>query len=274
MSALAHPNTVTGTQAIPGGPAPGWVEEMRREYGEDSSFFISRVLAEFPTESTDQAIPTDAIEAAFANYAKLEDRPGAYFRLGIDPAGPGEDHFVVATWRGRSVVRYDRWRRLEAPESAERIMAIAAELMRGHYATFGGSTIRDVSLDEIGIGHGIVGILRRSFGDRFEWPDVRVHGVNVAKRPGQPNRFVRRRDELVWHLREDLVEGRIAFAPNKDLAEEIAALRVRQTVDGRVECEPKDAMRSRLGRSPDVLDAVLVGTSPRVAVRRGRGRVV
>lgn len=269
ISAFDHPNICQGKVVIPGGPAPDWPEEIAGEHGESSAFYVSRVLGEFPAESSDAAIPLEAIEAAFQRYgdsaalAELEKKARSYW-LGVDPAGPGEDWFAVTVWRGPLVVDYHRWRRLEAPESAEKIVEILRELRRGPVARLGRVEVAGVCIDEIGIGHGLVGVLKRLLGDPWEWPNTKVLGVNVSKKPGDTGRFVRRKCELIWRLREDLVEGRVAFAPNDKLFEELRELRVRQTPDGKIEAEPKDEMRRRLGRSPDVLDSLLVGMSHRV----------
>lgn len=44
MSCLNHPNVLSGEQIIPGAVTRGWVDQMRRDYGEDSPVWEARVL--------------------------------------------------------------------------------------------------------------------------------------------------------------------------------------------------------------------------------------
>jgi hypothetical protein len=262
-SAFDTPNVKAGRTVVPGCPAATWPAEVAAEHGKDSAFYVGRVLAEFPAESEDALVSRDVVEAAVARFAKIEVKHRTPYVLGVDPAGPGEDLFAVTVWHGHETVEYHTWRRLEAPESADRVIEIVRALRRGVVAQFSGSDVRSIYIDEIGIGHGVVGILSRLCRDA-EFSTIAVHGVNISKKPGDSKRFVRRKDELVWRLREDLVDGRIALAANDRLVEEICALRVRQTPDGKIEVPPKDQMRAQLGRSPDLLDSLLLGLSPTV----------
>lgn len=263
-SAFDTPNVKAGEVVRPGFPAPDWPQDVAREYGEDSPFYRGRVLAEFPTESDEQAIPTEAIEAAFERFGRLPTKQGTDFVLGVDPSGPGADRTAVTVWRGMHALEYHTWTRLEAPESADRILELAEKLRSGSGRHFSGSNVGDIYVDEIGVGHGLVGILKRRVRD-IRWKGTRVHGVNISKKPGRPERFVRRKCELIWHLREDLVEGRVALAENEMLREELRELRVRPTPDGKIEAERKQQMKARLGgRSPDLLDSLLLATNGRV----------
>jgi hypothetical protein len=56
ISSFDHPNIREGKVVIAGGPSPSWPAEMEAEYGADSAFYLGRVLAEFPTVGSIDAI--------------------------------------------------------------------------------------------------------------------------------------------------------------------------------------------------------------------------
>jgi hypothetical protein len=61
-----------------------------------------------------------------------------------------------------------------------------------------------------------------------------------------------------------LEQGRIALPPDDGLAEE--ALAIEWTLDGKgkIQILSKDSLRATLGRSPDLLDACVIGLSQSV----------
>jgi hypothetical protein len=71
-------------------------------------------------------------------------------------------------------------------------------------------------------------------------------------------------------LREMLEAGTIALPPNERLFEELLAVNWSPTpADDKVMIEPKKTLKSKLGRSPDVGDAVIMAFSD--ASTSGRG---
>jgi hypothetical protein len=107
-----------------------------------------------------------------------------------------------------------------------------------------------IIVDEVGIGSGAL--------DRLRERGFRVSGFNGGRSPtsGTPERqFANRRAESYWHLRRLLEEGRIALPRDEKLFDELAATRWKVNSTGKVQIEPKDDLRARIGRSPDRADA-------------------
>jgi hypothetical protein len=113
-----------------------------------------------------------------------------------------------------------------------------------------------VHIDSIGVGFGIAGMLRERF------PQLPVLDINVAaastavNRAGKP-RFANLRAEVWWRMRE-----KIAGYDFRELdaltLEQLGDTRWFENQRGLIQCEPKDAVRRRTGRSPDRADAVLL----------------
>jgi hypothetical protein len=139
ISAFDHPNVQQKRVVIPGGPAPSWPEEMAKEYGAQSPFYISRVEAEFPTTSIDGLIDREWLRLAFERHetAALHDLTWRYRPvLALDPAR-GVDENALAIVRGPVVEELITWREPDTAktldqtiEHARRWWAISRLCMR------------------------------------------------------------------------------------------------------------------------------------------------
>ena len=93
-----------------------------------------------------------------------------------------------------------------------------------------------------------------------------------------PVRFVDMRAQSFWHLRDEYERGRIAYRPTLDplllaeLREELEAHTFFYEGDDRLRIGPKDEVRIRLGRSPDLADAFSMSYEP-VLQKAGRKMV-
>ena len=92
INCLNHPNVISGNNIIPGAVTKEWVEKQRRLWGEDSAFWMSRVLGEFPKTVADVIIELDWIEEA--ELAKVKESKHEEIFMGHDPAEYGNDEYV------------------------------------------------------------------------------------------------------------------------------------------------------------------------------------
>jgi hypothetical protein len=95
---------------------------------------------------------------------------------------------------------------------------------------------------------------------------MNVAGINFGARNADARdssglfSFANVRAEMYWRLREQLDPGRkggatLALPPHPDLLADLTAPRWSPQLSG-IQIEPKDKIKERLGRSPDVGDAV------------------
>jgi hypothetical protein len=69
VSAFDHPNVEQDSPVLPGGPSRQWIKQVAAEYGQDSAYYISRVLGEFPIgRSVNGLIRREWLERAYARY--------------------------------------------------------------------------------------------------------------------------------------------------------------------------------------------------------------
>ena len=262
ISAFDTPNVIAGRNVLPGFPAHDWPTEVEAEYGgRDTSFYQSRVLAEFPNTEEDGLLLRSWIDAAVERDRLgtfLEEAARAAPVLSVDVARYGVDSNVLAVRRGPWIKKFVRWGGLDLMQTVDRIREIAAAEdvrpgvevrhpeLAGRYREKSHAHGRIV-VDAVGMGAGVCDRLK-------QWSyvvDEYVGGAFAAR----GEKFSNKRTEAFWNIRELLEAGKIAFPQDEKLIEELLALRWRE-VGGKIQLEPKDRLKSRLGRSPDRADAL------------------
>jgi len=236
-----------------------WVDDVIREFGDESAFVEARVHARFPSVVANKVIPLSWIEASADN--ELPEQ-GA-IRLGVDIAADGGDEFVVAWADGmRCSIRHKSSGKANANavDVAGVILTQILEAERVHKSRQIDEQVR-VKIDSIGVGWGVSSILKA-------WGVEQRHGakiiaVNVAERARDHNRLANQRAEMWWN-------GRSLLQPKPDGTQD-----VRLDVDhrtnaqmtgptyssdsaGRIKIESKAEMKRRGIPSPDRAEAVLL----------------
>lgn len=226
---------------------PEWAAERMEEWGEDSPLFIAKVLGEFPRDAPWQIVPVSDLLGC-----RLELPRAAHellpVELGCDIGG-GTDETVVRERRGMVAGR--QWaERSRNPESISRLIV--------HAIRETGATA--VKVDSIGVGFNVVGELRNlaARGDH----QARIHGVNVAQAATDPAKFSNLKAQIWWQIGRVGSQRREWDLSRMDDADKTVAQlltpRYKLDVRGRIQCESKDDIRARTGRSPDQADALLL----------------
>jgi hypothetical protein len=222
-----------------------WVEDKRRQWGESSALYLAKVRGQFPEVGGDGLLSPAITRAAMTR----RWAPGVPVRIGVDVARFGRDRSVLALRRG------DCLEILEVLEGAD-TMRVAGAVVLALRKHPGACAI----IDEIGLGAGVL--------DRLREQGLPAFGVNVARPPLERERFVNRRAELWWSLRERFAEGEFSLDPAAhDLAAELTGLRWSVDSRGRIVVESKEAMRRRGEISPDLADAAMLAFAEPDAVK-------
>ena len=281
VSAFDHPNLIHDREVIPGGPTRRWVDDVAAEYGTDSAYYTSRVLADFPTQGADALIRREWIDAATRKHAAgLGDGKDKALRLVVDPAGDGPDETVVGFVHGVRLDRFETWSRKSAEETVQRIHRIAtheAKLQRSRNGRRARSwidgagnprrlTLPNVTIDAIGIGWTMAGWLRGR--------GLSVSDYKGSRQARNPDKFESKRAESYWTIRESLQagfkqsDGGLTIPADTKLIDDLLALTWGPGTRDKVSISTKDEVRATLGRSPDRGDVVamaLGGSRPPTA---------
>jgi len=226
-----------------------WVEEKRREWGEDNPLYRSKVLGEFADDSPNQVVR--AADIAACRIAPEEPYTAEQLlpvELGVDVGGGG-DETVIRERRGRRAGR--EWR--AHTDRPEEIAPMVLHAIRETGAIA-------VKIDSIGVGFGVIGELRNAA--RRGEHQAAIRGVNVASAATRPDRYYNLRSELWWEIGRQMSAEHAWDLSGMENADATIAQLLEPRWDpdprGRIRVEKKEQVIARLGRSPDNADALLL----------------
>ncbi|MBR5599465.1 MAG: PBSX family phage terminase large subunit [Alphaproteobacteria bacterium] len=160
--------------------------------------------------------------------------------LGVDVARFGDDKTAICFRRGRMVEKFLLFEKLDVVQVAYQVSGLIAEFR-----------VAKVFIDIGGCGAGVYDILvNNGFGNE-------VVGVNFGERAENSERYVNRRAEMWDRVREWLKSSSDVYLPKIDgIVEDLTAPLKMYDALGRLQLEPKTEIKKRLGKSPDIGDAL------------------
>jgi phage terminase large subunit len=217
-----------------------WVAERRKWEG--TPLWDIRVLGEFPEEDDNTVFPMSLLRTAQALELPGTDK-GQY---GCDIARMGEDQTAIYRNRG-GVIRVVK---VVGKQDTMATTGLIAKLLkvRGDVPA---------QIDAVGVGAGVF--------DRLREQNLPVFEFNAGAAPLDRERFINRRAEVFWSLRERMEDEEIDLPPegeDDDLIAQLGSLRWFLDSRGRIGIESKDDMRKRGLPSPDRADAVAMAAIP------------
>jgi hypothetical protein len=212
-----------------------WVDERRRDWGEGSNLWISKVEGEFPDISDDYLITPSMIVRAHTT-----DLPGfEYGRYGMDVSRMGEDMTVIYRNRGGQIRKVDSWAKRNTMDSADR----AFRYLSRHFPR-----MVPMNVDSIGLGAGVY--------DRLKQLGCEVGNFEGSAKALSPTKFNNRRSEMWWTFRNMMEDGMIDLDPEDSiLAEELQQIKWYVDLSGRICIETKEDAKKRGVQSPNHADA-------------------
>ncbi len=260
-SALDHPNVVSGNpDTIPGTISAEKLESRRREYGETSPLYLSRIRGISPEQAANALIRLEWLKAANIRYqarAQAGTLPTMLSGRGVDAANSEHgDRACIVDFKGNACTRVEAF---QCPDSNQLGARIA------HEARLSGLEHRRIGVDAIGVGAGTVnkarelGVIVQAIyaGSKPVSTALKLPDGRVIEWGPDTNRFQNVRGQMYWQTREDLRSNLIDVPEDRELWEELTAFTFED--DGKVvKLEPKEDVKLRLGRSPDKADAFVM----------------
>lgn len=250
ISALDHPNVVTGRQVVPGGAVSRQSVEARlAKYGRTHRLYQSRVRGISPTEAKDALIKLEWIQKSVMRWAAATDRSVALMplALGVDVANSEDgDEGAKARMRGHRVLSITSF---PCPNANDLGIEVGRDITRDKIDP------RHVGIDSVGVGAGTVNELRK----RNEWWGVQA--LNGGESPREldwdAEEYNNLRSQIHWCLAEDFRLGQIDIPNDRELIEDLITPTY-QTRNGKIVIESKEEIKRRLpsGRSPNKADAL------------------
>lgn len=260
ISSFDHPNVKEGRVIIPGAVTAEWIEDRRKEWGEDSPLWQAKVVGDFPDEGEDTLIPLSWAEACVG----LNLGTDGLKCLGADIARYGGDNTVLAEFWGPTL------QPLEAVNKKDTNWTIG-RIKNKHT----GMAIRDAKGDIVGYGYDAIGVDDTGVGggvtDGLEAEGIDVEPFNFGASPTEPERFENLKAEIYWNFREDVRDKQVSLPNDPELINQLCSIKYKYTRKGKIAIESKDDMRKRGLKSPDKADAVVIA---RAAGRQGKEPVI
>jgi phage terminase large subunit len=234
LSSEDHPNVVENKNLVPGAVTREWIDERREEYGGvDTPLYRARVLGLFPEQGDDMLISLADVERAQKRWSRPSGIPLA---MGCDVARFGSDETVeINVFDGGYVAEPKAFHGQNTMETAGQVKASEALVK---------------AVDDSGLGGGVT--------DRLKEQQVDVIPYIAGEKAFDSERFINRRAETWWIIREMLKKDELHLPPDNKLAADLTNIKFAYTSRGQIKLESKDDIKKRLGRSPDRGDALAI----------------
>lgn len=231
-----------------------WVDQRRRQWGEDSQIFQNRVLGEFADVSEDGMIPRSWILGAVQRWYDWDNKNRPEIKsdnstlnkrvLGCDIARGGGDKTVLAVRDALVITKLMIYSKLSLPSIAGHIKSI--------------SNRRNIHIEmDGGLGAGVYDICRSE--DVPNLRPITVSAPTTWRDRSKELQFINVRAAMWWNMRELLDPERgepICLPPIEELILDLSTPRYMMQKDATVQLESKDNIEKRIGRSTDYGDAV------------------
>lgn len=209
------------------------VEDMKRDMTDMA--IRQELFCDFSASASDIVIPIDLVTESAARNLTDADVRGQPMVLGVDVARFGDDATVITARKGLHCIRQHTFRGLDSMAVAERVI----DAMRQYEPDA-------VFIDVGNMGAGVV--------DRLHQLGYAVTEVNFAG-GSLDDRYLNKRAEMYFNLRDWMKAG--GAIPNEPvLKSELSIVEYKFTPAGKIQLEPKDKVKEKIGKSPDTADSL------------------
>lgn len=214
-----------------------WAKQQIEMYGRDNPWVLVNVYGKFPPSSLNSLLGPDDVQEAMKRHLTDDQYNWAQKRLGIDCARFGDDRTVIFPRQGLAAFHPEILRGARGTAIANKVMLKKAEWqseveLLDDTGGWGQSTIDTL----IAAGHSPIG--------------VQFHSTQT-----NDPRYYNRRAEM-WMQMADWVKRGGALPPIPELVGELTTPTYTFDAQGKFLIEKKDQVKVRLGRSPDLADAL------------------
>lgn len=223
------------------------IQQWIDDYGLDSDFVKVRVRGMFPAQSAKQFISSEDVDAAFGRVLRAEQYDFAPKILTLDPAWEGDDELVIGLRQGL------RFRILAVLPKNDNDIEVAGTLAR-----FEDQEQADAVIIDLGYGTGILSA-GKTWGRK--WIGVWFSGESPD--PGCLNLRA-----YMWKQGRDWLKQGGAIDKDQQLYDDLTGPETVPRMDGKLQLEPKEAMKKRGINSPNRADCLMLSFAVPVQKRQ------
>jgi len=212
-----------------------WAKEQIEQYGRDNPWVKVNVLGEFPPASINALLGVEEVELAMRRHLRPDAWEWSQKRLGVDVARFGDDRTVIFPRQGLAAF-------MPVVMRVQRTTAIATRVARAMSKW----DAELILIDDSGHwGHGVVDSLITA-----GYPVIPV----LAEDTALDRQYKNRRAEMWLEMAKAISTG-MALPHLPELIRELT-VPTYTFIGGKFVLEPKDQIKTRLGQSPDLADAL------------------
>jgi len=200
--------------------------------------------------------PDDVYEYSLIQAAmKRRLEPGLPICIGIDVARFGDDETVIVTAEGLKVRIHEHYQGYDTMKTAGKAWACAKSLKEKR-----GEEMKrlEIKVDADGNGAGVVDRLNELKSEKkkeLELDSLKVTEIHGAAKPRDPRKFKNLRAEIHWGLKELLED--LDLPDDNELRSQLMAIKYDTNSADQIFIIPKQKIKEKLGRSPDVAEGVI-----------------
>ncbi len=192
-------------------------------------------LCDFSAEADNVLIPIDLVSAACARVIREEELRGAPVILGVDVARFGDDRSVIVMRKGLGMYM---------PKVISKMDNMT---LAGMVATEINKHKPDAVFIDAGRGEGVI--------DRLRQVGHKVQEVNFGGKPTESGMYSNKRTEM-WDKMRAWLEAGGALPKLQEIKSDLTTPTYDFDAANRMRLESKEDIKERLGRSPDIADAL------------------
>lgn len=238
ISSFDHPNVKQNRIVVPGAVTREWIEDHRKEWGEDSPLWKAKVLGQFPDEGEDTLIPLSWAESCVGLGLSEEGDK----RLGIDVARFGGDMTALARIWGKVLKKIEAVNKKDTNWTIGRAKVLHVQ-----------DKYDFIGVDDTGVGGGVT--------DGLDAEEIDAEPFNFGSSAVEDDKFENRKAEIYWNLREAIRDKELELPDDKELINQLCSIKYKYTRKGKIAIESKADMKKRGLKSPDKADAVAIAYS-------------
>lgn len=207
-----------------------WARDQIRLFGRNNPWVKSFILGEFPDSAVNTLLTMTDVEKSVEKGLRLEHYSFAQKRMGVDVARSGSDKTVIFPRQGLRVFKPVVMMGAKTDEIAARILHARQKWVCDQIFVDGTG----------GFGAGVVDFLKSS--------GTHAHEIHFSGKPID-SQFLNKRSEIWFNMAESIKSG-LSIPDDPELIRELVSVQY-TIVNGKLQLEPKEYVKKRLGYSPD-----------------------
>lgn len=212
--------------------------EQIQQYGRDNPWVLVNIFGQFPPSSFNSLIGPDEVSAAMRRVFTEHQIGNAARVLGVDVASMGDDASVIAPRQGIQMFSLKKYRNINSTQGAGQVSRLWTDWEA------------DAAFIDMTGGFGT------GWYDQLQLMGKTPIGVQFSASAHQAGRYFNKRAEMAFEFVEWIKRGGALPEDPQLLA---ALTQTTYTFKGdRLILEPKDAVKLKIGASPDEMDACMM----------------